>query len=61
MAACKTARQKPEKVVQKILESMQWQDQLNVQQALVVFNLVPDDHHANLLAYEKTEKRLLGF
>ncbi len=56
LAACKTAPQKPEKVGQNILENIQWQDQPNVRQALVVFNSAPDNHQANLLAYEKTEQ-----
>ena len=56
LAACKTAPQKPEKVGQNILENIQWQNQSNVRQALVVFNSAPDNHQANLLAYEKTEQ-----
>ena len=56
MAACKTAPEKPEKVGQKIIESIQWQDRPDVRQALVAFNSAPDDHHANLLAYEKTKQ-----
>ncbi|WP_297101101.1 L,D-transpeptidase family protein [uncultured Draconibacterium sp.] len=56
MAACKTAPQKPEIMGQKILESIQWKDQPDVCQALVVFNSAADDHHANLMAYEKTEQ-----
>lgn len=53
LMACKTA---PEITGQKILDKVEWKDQPHVRQALVVFNSAPDDHHANLLAYEKTEK-----
>ena len=56
LAACKTAPQKPEKVGQKILESIQWPDQPDVRQLVVVFNSASADHHANLLTFEKTEE-----